>query len=191
MFENAHWQHDVDVVEKALDIVTRFNEGTFVDKPIKVNRATVWMGIESYNKGQRYLVEPFIEHWQKWNSNSGWAFNSDEWSEIMQALSHFSFHATKGELVLCDLQGGIFQDGAVISDPVILSRTAGSYGSVDGCRGRGTCCQSALHLLGSPHSLPLLAVFSLLCCFAQPDGPRQRGRAELLSPAPVQPLLPL
>jgi hypothetical protein len=40
----------------------------------------------------------------------------------MQALSHFSYHASSGSVVLCDLQGSIYRDGVVLSDPVILSR---------------------------------------------------------------------
>ncbi len=129
VFEQRHWKHDVSVVEKALEIVTRFNEGSFINKPIKVNRAMVWEEKTTEVK-EKFLVEPFIEHWEKWNSNTGWALGDDEWSDIMQALSHFSFHTTKGQLVLCDLQGGIFEDDAVISDPVILSRKR-MYGSVD------------------------------------------------------------
>ena len=73
--------------------------------------------------GSKTLVEPFIEKWQKFNSNSGW--NDGEatpWSRVMQALSHFSYHATAGSCVLCDLQGGVYADGVVLTDPVILSR---------------------------------------------------------------------
>lgn len=29
----------------------------------------------------------------------------------MQALSHFSYHKTGGQLVLCDLQGGVLSRG--------------------------------------------------------------------------------
>ena len=46
----------------------------------------------------------------------------------MQALSHYSYHVSSGQFVLCDLQGGIYSDGAIITDPVIISRSAGTYG---------------------------------------------------------------
>jgi len=95
-----------------------------------VNRASVWTGRTADIKGEKFLVEPYIEHWQKWNSNTGWALRDDTWSDVMQALSHFSYHTLGGHLVLCDLQGGIYKDGAVISDPVILSRTR-VYGPTD------------------------------------------------------------
>lgn len=48
----------------------------------------------------------------------------------MQALSHFSYHITGGNFVLCDLQGGIYQHEIVLSDPIILSRTR-EYGVTD------------------------------------------------------------
>jgi len=129
VFAESHWKHDVAVVEKALDIVTRFNAGKYVNKPIKVNRASVFTGRDNLD-GEKFLVEPFIEYWQKWNSNSGWSSDEEGWCEIMQALSHFSYHAFGGFLVLCDLQGGVYKDGAVISDPVILSRNK-SFGPTD------------------------------------------------------------
>ena len=54
---------------------------------------------------------------------------------MMQALSHFSYHITGGAFVLCDLQGGLYKDGAILTDPVLLSRDRrfgptdlGSYG---------------------------------------------------------------
>jgi hypothetical protein len=48
----------------------------------------------------------------------------------MQALSHFSYHVTNGELLYCDAQGGITTEGIVFTDPVIMSRTQ-EYGPTD------------------------------------------------------------
>ena len=49
----------------------------------------------------------------------------------MQALSHFSFQITGGQHLLCDLQGGVSDcDGAVLTDPVILSMDR-CYGVTD------------------------------------------------------------
>jgi hypothetical protein len=33
----------------------------------------------------------------------------------MQALSHYSYHKSGGQLVLCDLQGGLTSQGAVLT----------------------------------------------------------------------------
>lgn len=50
----------------------------------------------------------------------------------MQALSHFSYDYSDGQLLLCDLQGTIRSGGkgAVLTDPVILS-CSHSYGKTD------------------------------------------------------------
>lgn len=57
-------------------------------------------------------MEPFVETFEKFNSNTGWAPHTGEhWSEAMQALSHFSYHASHGQLLLCDLQGGAYGNG--------------------------------------------------------------------------------
>ena len=48
----------------------------------------------------------------------------------MQALSHFTYHVSGGQFVLCDLQGGVYDKGVVLTDPVILSRTR-TYGVTD------------------------------------------------------------
>jgi hypothetical protein len=41
---------------------------------------------------------------------------------VLQALSHFSYHYTSGQFVLCDLQGGIYKHAAVLTDPVVHSQ---------------------------------------------------------------------
>ena len=85
---------------------------------------------DTKRSGQKVLSEPFIQNYQKFNSNSGWSDDSIAWGEVMQALSHFSYHVSRGYYVLCDLQGGIYQREAVLSDPVILSRDR-KYGVTD------------------------------------------------------------
>ena len=49
----------------------------------------------------------------------------------MQALSHNSYHISVGKYLLCDLQGGVYKDGVVLTNPVIMSRTEGAYGPTD------------------------------------------------------------
>ena len=48
----------------------------------------------------------------------------------MQALSHFSYHCSSGQFVLCDLQGGVYEHTVVLTDPVVCSRD-GRYGAAD------------------------------------------------------------
>jgi Alpha-kinase family len=47
----------------------------------------------------------------------------------MQALSH-SYHTTGGAYALCDLQGGTYRDGVVLTDPVVMSHD-NRYGATD------------------------------------------------------------
>jgi hypothetical protein len=116
-----------------VEIVNKFNKLNIINKVINVNIPQVWYFMDESSdewSGQRFLCEPFIRNYQKFNSNTGWNDSSIAWGKAMQALSHFSYHITGGNFVLCDLQGGIYQREAVLSDPVILSRNR-DYGVTD------------------------------------------------------------
>lgn len=132
VWEDSYFATDIKVIEKALHLVEQWNAVKVIDKTIQVNRARVWTFSDPPREGEKNLVEPFIKNWEKFNSNSGYV-NSDgrRWSEAMQALSHYSYHISSGQFVLCDLQGGIYSDGAIITDPVIISRREGQYGPTD------------------------------------------------------------
>ncbi|THC87548.1 hypothetical protein EYZ11_013006 [Aspergillus tanneri] len=133
VFSNDYFTLDIKAVDKALEIVNRFNQLNIINKVVKINVPEVWYFTDKSNDewaGQRHLCEPFIKNYQKFNSNTGWNDDSMAWGEVMQALSHFSYHITGGNYVLCDLQGGIYQHEVVLSDPVILSRNR-EYGVTD------------------------------------------------------------
>ncbi|KAI8716902.1 Alpha-type protein kinase domain-containing protein [Fusarium sp. LHS14.1] len=132
VFEADYFTLDIKAVNKAFEIVNRFNELNLIDKDIKINVPGIWQleaGDEEW-ACSKVLCEPFIQNYQKFNSNSGWNDDSRAWGEVMQALSHFSYHVSGGQFVLCDLQGGIYQREIVLSDPVILSRNR-DYGVTD------------------------------------------------------------
>jgi hypothetical protein len=85
----------------------------------------VWTFTASSSAGwanTKCLLEPFIDKYQKFNSNTGWADDGTPWPRVMQSLSHFSYHVSGGQFVLCDLQGGVYSNGVCLTDPVILSR---------------------------------------------------------------------
>ncbi|KAL7624654.1 hypothetical protein AAE478_006224 [Parahypoxylon ruwenzoriense] len=132
VFEADYFILDIKAVDKALEIVNRFNELNIVNKTVKINVPAVWVFDENSGEraGQHLLCEPFIQNYQKFNSNTGWNDDSRSWGEVMQALSHFSYHVTGGQFVLCDIQGGVYQQEVVLSDPVILSRNR-DYGVTD------------------------------------------------------------
>mmetsp|Transcript_19826 Transcript_19826/g.25861 ORF Transcript_19826/g.25861 Transcript_19826/m.25861 type:complete len:249 (-) Transcript_19826:158-904(-) len=132
---------DIKAFQKASHIVKAFNSANFVDKLIRINEPSVWTFQDGNDQwsGSKVLQEPYVENYQKFNSNTGW--NDDDetpWPQVMQALSHFSYHSSGGQFVLCDLQGGIYSDGIVLTDPVILSRSK-AYGVTDlGSKGIST-----------------------------------------------------
>jgi hypothetical protein len=89
------------------------------------------------------LVERFARHsCHKFNSNTGWwpkyfkdhekAYKKKHWIDVMQAVSHFSYHVSNGELVVCDFTGAFFDQSSdlVLIDPVILSRSE-RWGATD------------------------------------------------------------
>ena len=137
VYEASYFANELKVVQRTLGIVRKFNSANFINRPVWVNIPAVWECKDNY--GRKSLIEPMIENFEKFNSNTGWTPHyMCDWAELMQALSHFSYDVTDGEVLCCDLQGGIYRDGFIISDPVIMSRN-GSYGPTDlGSRGIST-----------------------------------------------------
>lgn len=131
-FEESYFQHELAVVEKAMEIVSQYNSEKLINRTIYVNQPAIWTYLPgTAYEGQKTLTEPMIDSFEKFNSNSGW--RSDDgtpWHLVMQALSHYSYHKSGGAFVLCDLQGGVFSDGVVLTDPVVLSRDS-SFGPTD------------------------------------------------------------
>jgi hypothetical protein len=134
VFENSFFNLDIKATEKALALVKEWNSRRFVNKIVKVNIPAVWVfhdnGSGNSWVGRKVLQEPYIDNYVKFNSNSGWADGSTPWPRVMQALSHFSYHVSGGQFVLCDLQGGVYSNAVALTDPVILSRTK-SFGVTD------------------------------------------------------------
>lgn len=126
------FHHDLEIVDRALEIINEFNAARVIAEPIRLNIPEVW-NIDDC----KVLIEPFIENMRKYNSNSGWFRSGSGWVRVMQALSHFSYHITGGEELLCDIQGADYGNYAVLTDPAVCSREE-SYGVTDLGR-RGIC----------------------------------------------------
>ena len=104
VFEDAYFANEMKVVAKSLDIITNYNNASLIDRAITLNTPSIW-SYEDKTLG-KCLVEPFIENFHKFNSNTGWISPEESaWNDVLQSLSHFSYHKTGGGLVLCDLQG--------------------------------------------------------------------------------------
>ena len=133
-FSSKCFDDDVHNAEEALKYVAGFYD--YIETrtiyrgrvSIKVNIPEVWTQTSGgYLKGQKMLREPFIANFQKFNSISGAA---DLTAQVAQALSHFSYHASDGTELLCDLQGGRVDESYVLSDVVMMSMGK-KYGNTD------------------------------------------------------------
>ncbi|OQR88425.1 hypothetical protein THRCLA_10336, partial [Thraustotheca clavata] len=115
VFEESYFKHELKVVAKALELINSFNDTGIINKKIWLNNPTIWTYEVSEEKS---LVEPMIANFGKFNSNTGWTpRHVSPWIDVMQALSHYSYHMTHGNMLLCDLQGGIYRDGFIVTDP--------------------------------------------------------------------------
>ncbi len=134
VFEESYFQHELEIVKISAKIIDAFNNlQSFANKVI-LNEPQVW---KHDGDGERVIVEPMIPNYEKFNSNTGWSAGRQNLRSVssvhlvMQALSHFSYDITNGELLLCDLQGGLNVDNdIVLSDPVIMSRSE-AHGPTD------------------------------------------------------------
>lgn len=123
VYEETFFNDDIKAVSKAADFIQEFNKcqlGAVGSKPILLNKPQIWVDVYPDNTGRcrKKLVEPMLEgEFLKFNSNSGYTNGAD----FMQALSHFSYHHSNGRFLLCDLQGGHYEDAYVLTDPVIMS----------------------------------------------------------------------
>jgi len=132
-FSSNCFVDDVTNANAALKYVAGFQDYIEKETPfkgrvsIKVNIPALWEQSDGHLQGQLMLVEPYIENFQKFNSNSG---AQDLTAAVAQALSHYSYHASDGNEILCDLQGGKVGESYVLSDVVLMSKQK-KYGNTD------------------------------------------------------------
>lgn len=89
-----------------------------------------------FNNNKYIIGEKFMEgKYQKFNSNSGWVnpnTRSSDLCKFLQAFSHFTFHKSKGSVLVVDLQGTFTKDAIYLTDPAIHSNTEYySFGKTD------------------------------------------------------------
>lgn len=126
---SSYFAAEISIVNKTLELLSQWNGARFISQTVRLNVPEIWpVG----GCGRLGLVEPFIENFAKFNSNTGWTTrDGSSWCALMQALSHYSYHVSSGMALLCELQGGIFADGAILTDAVIMSSEAGAHGPAD------------------------------------------------------------
>jgi len=132
VYETHYFDADIKTVDMAMMIIEEWNRGDYINKMVVVNAPEIWALQRGPMAGAKLLVEPYIQNYEKLNSNSGWNESGFSWARAMQALSHFSYHITDGACLLCDLQGGFYKNGIVLTDPAIISSNEdGTYGPTD------------------------------------------------------------
>lgn len=134
--EAEYFASDFRIADTAIRYAEEWNSFAESDETILVTKGHI---IES-NSGIQYLAEPLIRNFKKFTSNSGWIDNDGSWTtEAMEAFSHYSYDASHGELIICDLQGRYrdnrrFRNGSKsrfeLTDVAICSRSR-SYGPTD------------------------------------------------------------
>jgi hypothetical protein len=71
------------------------------------------------NPSKIYQVERRMhQEWRKWNNNSG-GVSLSEYSTILQAFSHWTYHITSGRLMVVDLQGVKVERAYLLTDPAL------------------------------------------------------------------------
>jgi hypothetical protein len=85
------FDNELEVVNRAVEIVDKFNNAGHVSKPILMNTPEVWEYTDDHTNqlsgiaGAKNLVEPMIQNFQKFNSNSGWVLKDQQlWTKVMQ-----------------------------------------------------------------------------------------------------------
>jgi hypothetical protein len=133
--ETEFFQTDYQVADRAIEYAEGWNAMCEVGKEILMTRGDI-MKIG----GTKYLVEPLIRYFTKFTSNNGWIASQEEegWAVLaMEAFSHYTYHRSGGQLIVCDLQGrhrskrsGNGKRRFELTDPAICSRQR-SYGPTD------------------------------------------------------------
>jgi Alpha-kinase family len=156
VYENHYFDMTMRVHERCIDLITRFNNERIAEMLVYLVEPQLWYNEQTE---ERSIVEPLLHCLKKFNSNTGWTSQEDcVWFDTLQALSHFSYNASNGELLLCDIQGSVSDNSFTMTDPVIMS-TDMAYGPSDlGCPGIATFF--ARHLCNS-HCNPSWIVPSL------------------------------
>eukprot|EP00415_Alexandrium_ostenfeldii_P004447 UN4447 len=171
VYEERFYLKDLLTVHRAAKMIDSFNtllrvRSPFLPDKVLLNSPGVWTMEET---GQKRLVEPYLDGFVKFNSNTG---EVNESFPVMQALSHFSYHISGGQCLLCDAQGQPpqfqFSRTFTLTDPVICSVNK-SYGPTDlGVEGmenffyyhrcNGYCRPNWSRARGVPHFTPYLGI---------------------------------
>jgi hypothetical protein len=132
--EAEFFAQDFQIADRTIRTAELWNSWCAFGKEILISRGT----IHQSNSGIKYLVEPLIRDYEKFSSNNGWIGNTSDWKvKCMEAFTHFSYHESGGQLIVCDIQGRYKSSPRhkkkirfELGDPAICSRRR-LYGPTD------------------------------------------------------------
>jgi hypothetical protein len=125
---DRYWSEDIEASRVAQDFASKYNEYMNTSKPIIFVVPIIHHCFENIAKpfkpSERVLIEPYLgDSYEKFNTNHGMIIQSSTKGFSMPTLSHFSYHISDGQYLLCDLQGVKQRDRYILTDPVICSLT--------------------------------------------------------------------
>jgi hypothetical protein len=133
--EREYFASDFRIADNAIRYAEGWNSFCEHDEKVLITKGHIIYS----NSGIPYLAEPVIQNFMKFTSNTGYIEGSGHWTtEAMEAFSHWSYHASGGQHLVCDLQGRYrdnrrFRNGKSrfeLTDVAICSR-ARSFGPTD------------------------------------------------------------
>lgn len=134
-FETEFFASNLKTAAKAVEFAQDWNQICPPKKQILITYGS----LHSIN-GKKYLVEPLIRYFEKFLSNNGWIASQEDagWPVLaMEAFSHYTYHRSGGQMIVCDLQGRYRNDAFSkkrcrfeLTDPTICSRGR-DYGVTD------------------------------------------------------------
>ena len=112
------------------------SKGIEIIKNLEFLTLTVLESENSFKGSKFFACEKFLDGiFVKYNSNLGWVLKPKdknlEFNDLVQAFSHFSFHFSKGKIVIVDIQGvkNVMTDPAIQSlEQIFGSTDLGRYG---------------------------------------------------------------
>lgn len=147
-YEFANYTQDCQIniktSRKADELAKKFNSMRVSQEEISFH-IPIPMKLNDYRYHQHSLWSQFLEQWvlvepyipgnfQKWLNNTGWvdheAVGVGMGATLLPAFTHWTWVETKGELIVCDLQGVRDGNGYQLTDPAINS-VSRSYGLTD------------------------------------------------------------
>ena len=107
--ENELYSTDFQIADQVIKYAEQWNNFCSNGRKILISRGD----IHETDCGTKYLVEPLIRYFTKFTSNTGWIAKEEDigWHvQCMEAFSHFTYHASSGKKMVCDLQGRFWPD---------------------------------------------------------------------------------